>query len=475
MGFAEQPRIHVGALMRVARSIVVALVTVAASPAGVSADDVISFRRHVWPILKRHCYGCHSGEKPEGKLSLATAASIRSGGDTGPLLVPGKPGRSLLIQMISGEEPSMPPKGRPLSRAKIDVLKRWILQGGKIDSVAPVAEPKVVIPVEYTHAPAMTAVAFSPDGQRIACACRSEVVVVTTSGTGIPLRLPTRSDLLTHVEFSADGKMLLAAGGTPSRFGEVCVFSVADGKRVLARRVSGDTLFRGGFAPDGKRVALGGADGAVYVIPLDEKSAVRRIELHSDWVVDVAWTPDGKKLITAGRDKATKVASVQTGKLLRTVDSSSERVSSVVTDGVFAVSAGKSRALIGYQLDVALQNISVTGAGNGAKPITRRNQYAKNFEGQPGEVIDIAISGNRKAIAVAGAAAEVRVYTVADRKRTATVKNVRVPVYCVALNRNASLLAVGSRDGYLEVFRLPKAERTLSRIPVPMKKTVGSR
>ena len=39
----------------------------------------------------------------------------------------------------------------------------------------------------------------------------------------------------------------------------------------------------------------------------------------------------------------------------------------------------------------------------------------------------------------------------------------------------ASLLAVGSRDGYLEVFRLPKAERTLSRIPVPMKKTVGSR
>ena len=56
MGFAEQPRIHVGALMRVARSILVALVTVAASPAGVSADDVISFRRHVWPILKRHCY-----------------------------------------------------------------------------------------------------------------------------------------------------------------------------------------------------------------------------------------------------------------------------------------------------------------------------------------------------------------------------------------------------------------------------------
>ncbi len=461
--------------MRIACLILTALAACASFPTAAVADDAVSYRRHVWPILRRHCFACHSGEKPEGKLSLATAASIARGGETGPLLVAGKPGESLLIEMISGDEPSMPPKGRPLSGAKIDILRRWIAQGGKVDSIAPLADPKVVIPREYTHAPAVSAVAFSPDGQRIACACRSEVVVVAASGAGAPLRLQTHSDLLNHVEFSADGKLLLAAGGTPSRYGEVCVFAVADGKQILARRVSKDTLFRGSFSPDGKRVALGGADGAVYVIPLDATSAVRRIELHSDWVVDVAWTPDGKKLITAGRDKATKVASVETGKLLRTVDSSAERVSSVVTDGVFAVSAGMSRTLVGYQLDVALQNVSVTGAGNGAKPITRRNQYVKNFEGQPGAVIDIALSGNHKSIAVAGTAAEVRVYTIADRKRTAIAKGVRVPVFCVALNGDASLLAVGSRDGYLEVFRLPKGERVFSRIPVPMKTTITNR
>jgi len=122
-----------------------------------------------------------------------------------------------------------------------------------------------------------------------------------------------------------------------------------------------------------------------------------------------------------------------------------------------------------------LQNVGVTGAGNGAKPVTRRNQYVKNFEAQPGEVIDIALSGDRKSIAVAGTAAEIRVYTVADRKRTAVVKGVRVPVFCVALNQNASLLAVGSRDGRLEVFRLPKGEQVFSRIPVPMKKAVTRR
>jgi hypothetical protein len=45
----------------------------------------------------------------------------------------------------------------------------------------------------------------------------------------------------------------------------------------------------------------------------------------------------------------------------------------------------------------------------------------------------------------------------------------------VALNQNASLLAVGSRDGRLEVFRLPKGEQVFSRIPVPMKKAVTRR
>ena len=78
--------------MRVACSILAVLVTLAVPPPPVSADDSVSYRRHVWPILKRHCYACHSGEKPEGNLSLSTAASIKTGGETGPLLVAGKPG-----------------------------------------------------------------------------------------------------------------------------------------------------------------------------------------------------------------------------------------------------------------------------------------------------------------------------------------------------------------------------------------------
>src|SRR5690349_4639904 len=65
------------------------------------------FRRSVAPLLEARCVRCH-GEKAEGGFSLATAAKIAMGGDSGPALAPGKPDESLLIQMISGEKPEMP-------------------------------------------------------------------------------------------------------------------------------------------------------------------------------------------------------------------------------------------------------------------------------------------------------------------------------------------------------------------------------
>ena len=452
------------------RLAVLALLAVAGLPLGiVEADEPTSFRREVWPILRRHCLACHSGAKPDGKLSLSGADEIRAGGESGPLVVAGKPGESLLIEMISGEEPSMPPKGTKLTSAKIATLTRWIREGAKIDSVAKVTEPKVVIPRLYTHQPAITSVAFAPDGSRVACACRSEVVLVPVDPKQQATRLATGADLITHVAFSPDGKRLIAAGGSPARFGLLTVFDAITGKSLSSRRISGDTVFRGAFSPDGSRVAMGGADGAIHVASLDPAGPLQRFELHSDWVVDVAWTPNGKYLVSAGRDKSTKVADVATGKLLRSVDASTERTMSVVSDNAFAVSAGKSRALTAFQLDVALQNVGVTGAGNGAKPVTRRNQYAKNFESQPGEVLDMALSGDRKRVAVAGRFGEVRVYNLADRKRVAVIGGVRAPVYGVSLNRDGSRVAVAGRHGVLEVFRVADGKKQRSIVPVPVR------
>ncbi len=124
----------------------------------------------------------------------------------------------------------------------------------------------------------MTSVALSGDGKRVAAACRSEIVLVDVEGAAPPRRLPTASDLITHVEFSPDGKLLAAAGGTPGQYGEVRFVDPMDGRLISSRRSGKDTLFRGNFAPDGKAIALGGADGAVHVVPVDPKQPIRRFE-----------------------------------------------------------------------------------------------------------------------------------------------------------------------------------------------------
>jgi WD40 repeat protein len=229
-----------------------------------------------------------------------------------------------------------------------------------------------------------------------------------------------------------------------------------------------DTLFRGNFAPDGKSIAFGGADGAIHIVPLDVNAAVRSFDLHSDWILDVAYSPDGTMLISGGRDKATKISSVETGQLLRGVDGSTELVSGVAADGQFAVSAGRARTLIGYELKTALSGVGVTGSGNGAQPITNRDQYVKNFEAQPGEVLDMAFSGDRKLVAVAGDFAEVRIYQIADRQRVATISNVPAPIYSVALNADGTRLVLGSKSGQVHVYQLPAGTLLKSLVPVPI-------
>lgn len=428
----------------------------------------ISYRQQVWPVLKRHCWGCHSAAKAEGGLKLDTVADMLKGGDEGPLFEPGKPDESLLVKKVAGPMPEMPKDRPPLSADKIELLKRWIAAGAKDDSPAVAASPSVVIPAAYKYPVAITSVALTADGKLAAAACRSEVVLVDLDNDSPPRRMPTDCDLLSHVEFSPDGSLVAAVGGTPGVFGEVVFIRLADGATVSTRRIGHDTLFRGNFSPDGKTLAVAAPDGAVHLVPIDAAAEVRRFELHSDWVLDVAYSPDGKLLISGGRDKATKVSSVETGQLLRALDASPELVGSVACDDQFAVSAGRARTLIGYELKIAFQGIEIAGAGNGAQPVTRRDQYARPFEGPPGVLLDLATSGDRKLLAVAGAFGEVRLYQLASRQRVATIANVPSPLFAVALNADGSRLALGGKSGQLQLYEVASAKLIKAVAPVPV-------
>lgn len=88
------------------------------------------FEERIHRVLIAKCYECHSANATslEGGLLLDSREAMRSGGDSGPAVVPGKLAESLLYRAITASEDSMPPDER-LEPEVIDDFRKWIESG----------------------------------------------------------------------------------------------------------------------------------------------------------------------------------------------------------------------------------------------------------------------------------------------------------------------------------------------------------
>ena len=98
----------------------------------IAPEHLRFFESKIRPLLVSRCYECHSSERDqsEGGLQLDTAAAVHRGGDSGTLLVPGKPEQSLLWRAIEYRDSrlQMPPSGK-LSEEELGLIRRWIELG----------------------------------------------------------------------------------------------------------------------------------------------------------------------------------------------------------------------------------------------------------------------------------------------------------------------------------------------------------
>lgn len=109
------------------------------SPAAVAEESPIApehvefFESRIRPVLVQHCVECHSAEaarsgKLKAGLQLDSRAGLRTGGDSGAAIVPGKPAESLLVSSLKHETYEMPPSGK-LPAAIIADFEQWIAMG----------------------------------------------------------------------------------------------------------------------------------------------------------------------------------------------------------------------------------------------------------------------------------------------------------------------------------------------------------
>ena len=89
------------------------------------------------PLMFLRCTVCHGTQKREAGLDLRTKAGMLRGGESGPVVVAGRPDESLLVQRIVAEE--MPPRRR-LVKAGTLLTRPLNCRGGTPHINANVAE-----------------------------------------------------------------------------------------------------------------------------------------------------------------------------------------------------------------------------------------------------------------------------------------------------------------------------------------------
>jgi hypothetical protein len=96
-----------------------------------TSQQIEFFENKVRPLLIDKCFDCHGPEaKPlEGGLNLSSRKGVLFGGDTGPAVVAGAPGESLLIDVINyGDVYEMPPDTK-MTAEEIGILTKWVKDG----------------------------------------------------------------------------------------------------------------------------------------------------------------------------------------------------------------------------------------------------------------------------------------------------------------------------------------------------------
>lgn len=454
-----------------------------------AADAPVSFYRQIRPLLLRHCQGCHQPQRALGQLDVTSYAALKKGGESGDGFAPGAPDDSVLMDFIKGDAPRMPKNGVgiPFSKDQVELIARWIKEGGKDDTPASAGTiTAVTAPSVYRQPPVVTALAFAPDGQTLAVSGFHEILLHQADGKGLKQRLGGVAQRIESIAFSPDGQVLAAAGGTPGLFGELQLWDLAKHKIKHSVTMTSDCLYGVSFAPDGTKVAFGAADNTARLLQVTDGRPILRIDHHQDWVFgtafafsggaatknrqqragareNVALKVEGGKLhlITVSRDRAVKLTETDTGAFVDDINKLLEglRCMAIHPAGEWIACGGDDAIPRLYQIFRTRARVMMDEDLN----------LVRAFERQSGPITSLAFSpdGSKLAVGCAGTS-EVRLYATKDGQRLAILPGPSGGgTYALAFHPNGESLATAGHDGWVRLYSTVDGKLVHSFVPVP--------
>jgi WD40 repeat protein len=145
---------------------------------------------------------------------------------------------------------------------------------------------------------AITCLAFSPNGRRIAFGSLDQTVTVCDAVNGGKLLdFAGHISGVTSIVFSPDGTRIASASGAKdSSKGDVKVWESATGRELLSLRGHTSGVHAVAFSPDGKRLASAGHDRTIRLWDAETGNELFVLEGHHGPVYRVAFSPNGTRL-----------------------------------------------------------------------------------------------------------------------------------------------------------------------------------
>ncbi|MEO1617245.1 MAG: c-type cytochrome domain-containing protein [Planctomycetota bacterium] len=296
------------------------------------------------PLMRKHCQTCHNPQRTESGLDLSTYEGIQNGSDLGSVVTPGDAKDSLLYLVVAHlEEPAMPPGGEPLSVSIQQQIADWIdlkLPRSASDPVAAAARAEVSmvedaigvvdngLVFEPKQMNPITAVAASPDGL-VAWPGQRQIVLQDINDGSVFSVLAYPEGECFDLEFTDQGRKLVAAGGVQGESGHVTVWDVASRARIAMYGNEFDVLLAAAFSPDGTRLVSGGPQGVLRVADTTTGKTVWQSDKHTDWILDVAVDPEGLMLASADRSGNVFVWELESGDRMHVLNGNGGAVAQV--------------------------------------------------------------------------------------------------------------------------------------------------
>ncbi|MGV3533363.1 MAG: WD40 repeat domain-containing protein, partial [Chthoniobacteraceae bacterium] len=273
-----------------------------------------------------------------------------------------------------------------------------------------------------------------------------EVFIWDLEDSRLARRIGKLPERITSLAWSKAG-WLAVAGGSPSQWGTVAL--VAPGEDVPRRYVCDhpETTLSVAFHPDGKQVVVGSGDRTMRFFETESGKETRVLRQHADWVQHVSFDTAGERVLSGSRDRTAKIVNTQTGE----VETTFADHQSAITAATFV----SSREIL--TMDLA-RRVHLWDSKSGK----RRKSWTSGNEAKQ----ELALWDGYAVVAGATTTPELRDLREGDIVRS--LAGHRAAVQTLAVSPDGALLATGSLDGEVLIWRAG-CEAYLQRIqPAPV-------